>query len=172
MTDWLLPARDTGRIRCRTAYAILVMIHGPGTLTGRTPVTVKVLPSGLVIDPATGGYWIVKSDGTVDAFYAPWHGSAPMRGQAVTGITGTPGGGYLMLTSDGGGQNYGTPWYGSDIGHLPAGVTATGITADPATGGYWILKSNGGVDAFAAPWYGSLAWHVPAGQSVTGITGV
>ena len=48
MTDWLLPARDTGRIRSRTAYAILVMTHGPGTLTGRTPVTVKVLPSGLV----------------------------------------------------------------------------------------------------------------------------
>ena len=37
-----------GRIRCRTAYAILVMTHGPGTLTGRTPMTVKVLPSGLV----------------------------------------------------------------------------------------------------------------------------
>ncbi len=48
MTDWLLPARETGRIRCRTVYAILVMTHGPGTLTGRTPVTVKVLPSGLV----------------------------------------------------------------------------------------------------------------------------
>jgi hypothetical protein len=30
------------------AYAILVMTHGPGTLTGRTPVTVKVVPSGLV----------------------------------------------------------------------------------------------------------------------------
>ena len=25
-----------------------MMTHGPGTLTGRTPVTVKVLPSGLV----------------------------------------------------------------------------------------------------------------------------
>jgi hypothetical protein len=48
MTDWLLLARHTGRIPYRTAYAILVMTHGPGTLTGRTPVTVKVLPSGLV----------------------------------------------------------------------------------------------------------------------------
>ena len=65
-------------------------------------------------------------------------------------------------------QNYGTPTYGSDIGHLPAGVTAAGIAADRATGGYWILKSNGGVDAFNAPWYRSLAWHVPAGQSMTG----
>ena len=27
---------------------ILVTTHGPGTLTGRTPVTVKVVPSGLV----------------------------------------------------------------------------------------------------------------------------
>jgi len=27
---------------------MLVMTHGPGTLTGRAPVTVKVLPSGLV----------------------------------------------------------------------------------------------------------------------------
>ena len=30
------------------AYAISEMTHGPGTLTGRTPVTVKVLPSGLL----------------------------------------------------------------------------------------------------------------------------
>ncbi len=37
-----------GRFANRNAYAILVMTHGPGTLTGRTPVTVKVLPSGLV----------------------------------------------------------------------------------------------------------------------------
>ena len=76
-----------------------------------------------------------------------------------------------MLTPDGGVHNYGTPGYGSDMGHLPTGVTATGIAADPASGGYWVLKSDGGVDAFAAPWYGSLAGHIPAGQSVTGIAG-
>jgi len=29
-----------------TAYVISVMTHGPGTLTGRTPVTMRVLPSG------------------------------------------------------------------------------------------------------------------------------
>jgi peptidoglycan/xylan/chitin deacetylase (PgdA/CDA1 family) len=77
--------------------------------------------------------------------------------------------GYHVLTSNGGVHNYGAPWYGSLAGKLPAGVTAVGIAADPATGGYWIAKSDGGVDAFNAPWYGSLAWHVPAGQSVTGI---
>ena len=46
---------------------------------------------GLAVDPATGGYWIVKSDGGVDNFNAPWYGS--MRGQVpagqtVTGIAG------------------------------------------------------------------------------------
>jgi hypothetical protein len=93
------------------------------------------------------------------------------RGYSFVTIDALMGLGYHILTSNGGVHNYGTPWYGSDAGKLPAGVTATGIAANPATGGYWIAKSNGGVDAFAAPWYGSLAGHVPAGQSVTGITG-
>jgi hypothetical protein len=138
-----------------------------GSDAGKLPTGVTA--TGIAADPATGGYWILKSDGGVDSFHAPWSGS--VRGHAVNGIAGTPRGGYLLLTPDGGVHNYGTPWYGSDAGKLPAGVTATGITADPATGGYWILKSNGGVDAFAAPWYGSMAGHVPAGQSVTGIAG-
>jgi len=48
-----LPGSSAGRPRSGVsaavaAYAILVMTHGPGTLTGRTPVTMKVLPSGLV----------------------------------------------------------------------------------------------------------------------------
>jgi hypothetical protein len=138
-----------------------------GSDAGRLPNGVTA--TGIAADPATGGYWILKSDGGVDSFHAPWSGS--MRGHDVTGIAGTRGGGYLLLTPDGGVHNYGTPWYGSDVGKLPTGVTATGIATDPATGGYWILKSNGGVDAFAAPWYGSMAGHVPAGQSVTGIAG-
>jgi hypothetical protein len=93
------------------------------------------------------------------------------RGYSFVTIDALRGLGYHVLTSNGGVHNYGAPWYGSDVGKLPAGVTAAGIAADRATGGYWIVKSNGGVDAFAAPWYGSLAWHVPAGQSVTGIAG-
>ena len=48
-------------------------------------------PVGLAADPATGGYWILKSNGGIDGFGAPWHGSlhgtlAP--GTAVTGIAG------------------------------------------------------------------------------------
>jgi hypothetical protein len=39
---------------------------------------------GLAADLITAGYWILKSNGGVDNFNAPWYGS--MRGQAVTGI--------------------------------------------------------------------------------------
>jgi hypothetical protein len=97
-------------------------------------------------------------------------GAVP-AGTKVTGIAGTRDGGYLILTSNGGVHNYGTPWYGSSAGKLPAGVTAVGIAADPATGGYWIAKSNGGVNNYHAPWYGSLAGNVLAGTTVTGIAG-
>ena len=47
--------------------------------------------TGFAADPATGGYWIVKSNGGVDAFGAPWHGSLAWHvpaGQSVTGIAG------------------------------------------------------------------------------------
>ena len=93
------------------------------------------------------------------------------RGYQFVTIDALQGLGYHVQTSDGGVRNYGAPGYGSMAGKLPAGVTAAGIAADPATGGYWILKSNGGVNGFGAPWYGSLANHVPAGTTVTGTTG-
>ena len=93
------------------------------------------------------------------------------RGYSFVTVDALRGVGYHVLTSNGGVHNYGAPWYGSDAYKLPAGVTATGIAADPATGGYWILKSDGGVDAFGAPWHGSMRGHVPAGRAVIGIAG-
>ena len=41
---------------------------------------------GLAADPVTGGYWILRSDGGVGSYNAPWYGS--MAGRTVTGITG------------------------------------------------------------------------------------
>ncbi len=48
-------------------------------------------PAGLAADSATGGYWILKSNGSVDSFNAPWYGSLNGKlaaGQAVTAIAG------------------------------------------------------------------------------------
>jgi hypothetical protein len=47
--------------------------------------------AGIAADPTTDGYWIVKSNGGVDAFNAPWYGSLAWHvpaGQFVTGIAG------------------------------------------------------------------------------------
>jgi hypothetical protein len=45
---WIPGTCNGHATRQNPAYVTLVMTHGPGTLTGRTPVTVKVLPPGLV----------------------------------------------------------------------------------------------------------------------------
>jgi peptidoglycan/xylan/chitin deacetylase (PgdA/CDA1 family) len=115
---------------------------------------------GVAVDPATGGYWILKSNGGVAAFHAPWRGSLTgkvSRGSGVTAIAAGRAGGYLILTSAGAVYNFGTGYWGSDAGKLPAGVTAIGLAADPVTHGYWILRSDGVVDNFHAPHRGSLS---------------
>jgi hypothetical protein len=46
---------------------------------------------GLTTDAATGGYWILKSDGGVNDFSAPWYGSLAgklAQAQKVTAIIG------------------------------------------------------------------------------------
>ena len=93
------------------------------------------------------------------------------RGYGFVTLDALRGLGYHLLTSDGGVHNFGAPWYGSLARELPAGVSAVGLAADPATGGYWILKSDGGVANFNAPWYGSLRGKIPAGSAVTAIAG-
>ncbi len=128
---------------------------------------------GVAVDPATGGYWILKGNGGVASFHAPWHGSLlgklPAGAVPVAIAAGRPGG-YLVLTGNGAIYNFGTPGYGSDKNKLPAGVTAVSLTADKATGGYWILRSDGVVNAFHAPSHGSLADPVPSGADVLAIT--
>ncbi len=60
-----------------------------GSLRGKLPAGVHA--AGLAADPVTGGYWISRSDGGVDAFCAPWYGSVAGQvpaGQTVTGIAG------------------------------------------------------------------------------------
>jgi peptidoglycan/xylan/chitin deacetylase (PgdA/CDA1 family) len=128
---------------------------------------------GVAVDQATGGYWILKSNGGAAAFHAPWRGSLPGQvhgGPVPVAIAAGRRGGYLVLTSNGAVHNFGTPHYGGDAGRLPYGVTAVSLTADQHTGGYWILRSDGVVSAFHAPSLGSLAPAVPEGTAVLAIT--
>ena len=71
-----------------------------GGIVSRVVITMKgatiqrwLAGPGARIGPlaATGGYWILKSDGGVDAFAAPWYGSLVGHipaGQSVTGLAG------------------------------------------------------------------------------------
>jgi len=110
-------------------------------------------------DPATGGYWVVASDGGVFSFNAPFYGSAgalPLA-RPVVGATATPdGGGYWLVASDGGVFSYGDAgFYGSEGGrHLNQPIV--GMTATPDGGGYWLVASDGGIFAFGdAGFFGS-----------------
>ena len=91
-----------------------------GSLANRLPVGVRAV--GLAADPATGGYWILKSTGAISAFRAPWRGSLASKvpaGSALTALAAGRPGGYLILTANGAVYNFGTPWYGSDANQLP-----------------------------------------------------
>ena len=58
-----------------------------GEVAGKLPTSVTAV--ALAIAPATGGYWILESNGTVAAFHAPARGSIPLpAGHRATGITG------------------------------------------------------------------------------------
>ena len=54
-----------------------------GSMGGKLPAAVTAV--GLAADPATGGYWILKSNGGVDGFNAPWYGS--LANHVPAGIT-------------------------------------------------------------------------------------
>jgi len=119
--------------------------------------------------PGTGasdGYDVLRANGGVDNFGAPWYGSLAGRlpsGVTATGLAVDPAtGGYWVLTSNGAVSNFDAPWEGSPKAAGGGSAdTATNpvvaISAAPGGAGYYVLRANGGVDNFGAPWYGSLA---------------
>ena len=110
-------------------------------------------------DPATGGYWVVASDGGVFSFDAPFYGSAGALTLArpVVGATSTPdGGGYWLVASDGGVFSYGDARFFGSMGGQHLNQPIVGMAATLDGGGYWLVASDGGIFAFGdAAFYGS-----------------
>jgi peptidoglycan/xylan/chitin deacetylase (PgdA/CDA1 family) len=148
----LAGATGTGYYVATSAGAV----HGYGTATtggrggGRA--------AGLATDPDTGGYWLLKANGSVIAHDAPFYGqlSGKLPGHVSAIAIAADHGGYLVLTSDGGVHAFGAPYHGQPKGRMGT-LKPAGIAADAATGGYWILNSAGGVWTYDARDYGSLA---------------
>ena len=74
---------------------------------------------GIAADAASGGYWLVASDGGVFAFDAPFYGSTgslhlnkPIVGMAATDDAR----GYRFVASDGGVFNFGDAKYSGSTG--------------------------------------------------------
>jgi len=131
------------------------------TAADRPPSNAPVV--GMVPDDATGGYWLVASDGGVFAFDAPYEGStgalaldAPVVGMAAT----ADGAGYWLAAADGGVFAFGDAAFAGSMGGRPLSHAVVGMAADGATGGYWLVASDGGVFAFDAPYEGSTGAEV------------
>jgi peptidoglycan/xylan/chitin deacetylase (PgdA/CDA1 family) len=115
-------------------------------------------PTGIAADPDTGGYWLLKSNGSVVAHRAPFYGQLSGKlGRHVTAVAiAASRGGYLVLTSDGAVHTFGAPYHGQPKGRMGK-LKPVGLAVNAATGGYWVLNSGGGVWGYGARGYGSLA---------------
>ncbi len=141
------------RVATRALHAV------PAAATTPSPTSLHVVV-GAATDVATGGYWLVASDGGVFAFGAPFYGSAGglTLNAPIVGMAATPnGGGYWLVASDGGVFAYGdAQFYGSMGGH-PLNAPIVGMAATPNGGGYWFTAADGGVFAFGdAGFFGSM----------------
>jgi hypothetical protein len=108
------------------------------------------------------GYYVLRADGTVDAYGATSYGSmtAPPVGSTATGIAlDSSTGGYWVVSSNGTVQGFNAPVLGEPHirpggwGQYPAAVA---IAAAPNGAGYYILRANGAVDAYGVPSHGGL----------------
>ena len=137
------------------------------------PVATSLHPLvGTATDPATGGYWLVASDGGVFAFDAPFFGSAgglPLV-EPIVGMAATPdGGGYWLVASDGGVFSYGDAAFWGSTGDRVLDQPIVGMAATPDGGGYWLVASDGGIFAFGdAHFYGSMGGQ-PLNEPIVGM---
>jgi hypothetical protein len=146
--------------------------HYFGSLPGELKRTSAVV--AIVSNPATSGYYLIKSDGTVWDFHAPSFGDLPFFGYHVNDIVGgasTPDGrGLYLVGADG--HVYvltGDGAFAGDASSLHLNAPIVGMEVDPATNGYWLLGQDGGVFSYNAPFFGSTG-NIKLNQPVVGMT--
>jgi hypothetical protein len=122
-------------------------------------------------DDATGGYWLVGSDGGIFTFDAPFYGSMggiPLN-RPIVGMAGDPQtGGYWEVASDGGIFAFNAPFLGS-MGGTRLNQPVVGMAPTPDGNGYWLVASDGGIFAFGDAGFSGSMGGTRLDQPVVGM---
>jgi hypothetical protein len=126
---------------------------------------------GVAAGAGGNGYYVLRSNGEVDAYGATSYGSETTSslpaGTTATGIAlDSTTGGYWVVNSNGTVQGFNAPFLGEP--HIPSGgwgqyPAAVAIAAAPAGAGYYVLRANGAIDPYGVKGHGSLAGHLTYG---------
>ena len=111
--------------------------------------------------PDSTGFWLLREDGKLVLYNAPYHGEpAAITGKAIDLIPTANADGYWILTQTGGLLPFGAA---ADLGGL-AGLTdtpvAAGFSGSPTGDGLWIVEESGGLTSMGT-----------AGAIASGVTG-
>jgi hypothetical protein len=121
----------------------------------------------------TEGYWLVGSDGSVQAF-----GDAPNFGSTagvkldkpIVGMAALPdGSGYWLAASDGGIFSFGHARFHGSTGGIALNKPIVAIAATPDGGGYWLVASDGGIFAFGDARFHGSTGNVKLVQPIVGM---
>jgi len=128
---------------------------------------------GAVASASGDGYYVLRSNGEVDAYGAPDYGSPASEGlplgTTATGIAlDAATGGYWVVSSNGTVQGFNAPFLGQP--HIPPRgwgqhPAAVAIAAAPDGAGYYVLRANGAVGAYGVKGHGSLGGHLHYGTT-------
>ena len=158
----------TTRLRRRLAAAVAVAV------TAFLPLAAPTTPLAQAADreaAATGGYWMVASDGGIFSFGgASFYGSTGniKLNQPIVGIAATPSGkGYWMVATDGGIFSFGDAQFFGSTGNVKLNKPIVGMASSPTGNGYWFVASDGGIFAFGdAAFFGS-AGNIKLAKPIT-----
>ncbi len=159
------PVREAPSPRTVTAYGDAI---DAGPADGALDHPVRA-----VVASASGGYWTVGPDGTVDAFGGARSlgsmGGVPLQAPIV-GMAAAPGGaGYWLVASDGGVFAFGSAGFEGSMGGVPLQAPIVGMAAAPDGAGYWLVASDGGVFAFGSAGFEGSMGGVPLQAPIVGM---
>lgn len=137
--------------RVLTSAGVVWTVSNTAISEHHLPSTDLSVPVAIATDDCTGGYWVLRADGTVIGVGAPTYGGRAVIGGSGPAVALAPtqdGRGYWIAYADGI-----VLGRGSGRGSFQIGRHIRSVATGPATGGFWVLTSGGRVLGVGAPTY-------------------